>query len=131
MVTGAIYCKPKQQFHDHLVYSIWLHVAKKIFLHLFLIFLEDAVQAIIEASFLVDGQKLSGQHPALTYVFLLSQVFLLLNHVQSSLARSERNIISRVSLVTARLTRIYLLATLLRERFLWKTVKTVKFLVPY
>ena len=34
--------------------------------YLFFIFLEHAVQSIIKASFLVDGQKLLGQHPALT-----------------------------------------------------------------
>ena len=66
---------------------------KFLFLPPFLIFLEDAGQSITETSFMVDGKKLLGQHPALTYVFLLSQVVLPLDHVQSSQARSERNII--------------------------------------
>ena len=65
---------------------------KFLFLPLFLLFPEDAVQLIVEASSVVDGQKLLEQHPASTYVFLSTQVVLLLDHVQSSQAQSERNI---------------------------------------
>ena len=38
----------------------------------FCFFLQDAFQLIVEASSLVDGQKLLEQHPASNYNFLLT-----------------------------------------------------------
>jgi len=44
---------------------------------LFLLLLEDPFQFIVEASSLVDGQKLLEQHLTSNYIFLLTQVVVL------------------------------------------------------
>ena len=67
---------------------------------------------------MVHGQKLLGQHPASNYVFLLTQVVLLLDHVESSQAQSDQNIIEYPKPQGQHV--IFLLTTLLRRNLLWE-----------
>ena len=77
---------------------------------------------------MVDGQKLLGQHPASNYVFLLTQVVLLLDHVESSQAQSDWNIIEYPKPQGQPV--IFLLTTLLRRNLLWENGGNL-FLAPY